>query len=115
MESRFRFAFYSNCWCVSKRKSFLSIFWNKLKRLLGFTYNNLDSIEEFFDLIENKAFYRRVRKFDDVERSSLNIRSVFDDYQEFKIVKDLILAKVVEEQTNRREATMSGCLIMGVC
>lgn len=93
---------------VSKRKSFLSIFWNKLKRLLGFTYNNLDSIEEFFDLIENKAFYRRVRKFDDVERSSLNIRSVFDDYQEFKIVKDLILAKVVEEQTNRREAEKEG-------
>ena len=93
---------------VSKRKSLLSIFWNKLKRLLGFTYNNLDSIEEFFDLIENKAFYKRVRKFDDVERSSLNIRSVFDDYQEFKIVKDLILAKVVEEQTNRREAEKAG-------
>lgn len=93
---------------ATKRMSALSRLWNKLKRLLGFSYNNMSSIEEFFNLIENKAFYKKINTFGEVERASLNIRSVFDDYQEFKIVKDLILNKVVSEQVKRRDAEKKG-------
>ena len=93
---------------ATKRMSVLSRLWNKLKRLLGFSYNNMSSIEEFFNLIENKAFYKKINTFGEVERASLNIRSVFDDYQEFKIVKDLILNKVVSEQVKRRDAEKKG-------
>jgi hypothetical protein len=95
---------------VTKRQSFLSRLWGKLKRLLGFSYNNMKSIEEFFNLIENKAFYRQVNGFEGVERSSTNIRTVFNDYAEFRIVKDLILEHVVKNQVERRKAEKDATL-----
>jgi hypothetical protein len=93
---------------VTKRKSLLSRLWEKLKRLLGFSYNHMNSIEEFFNLIENKTFYKSVRGFESVERSSVNVRAVFDNYDEFKIVKDIILEKVVRDQVERRKAEQNG-------
>ena len=85
----------------TKTPNIFEILWNKLKRLLGFTYNNLSSIENFFNLIDNKAFYFKQRETPLVERAAMNLRSEFNSYTEYHQAKTFILAAYSEIQRNR--------------
>jgi len=86
----------------TKKPTIFDIIWNKLKRLLGFTYNNIKSIEQFFNLVENKAFYYQKQDPTSVERAAINIRSKFDNFTEYKALKTFVLTAFSDIQESRR-------------
>ena len=91
---------------VKKKPSFFTRLWNKLKRLLGFTYNNMKSLDDFFNLIENNAFSKKL-SIPFVERNSLNIIPKFGSYENFSILENIILESFHSLDMQRREAINS--------
>lgn len=92
---------------AKKKPSFFTRLWNKIKRLLGFTYNNMKSLDEFFNLIENNAFSSKLRS-PLVERNSQNIRAKYGSYQNYAIIENILLSTFHELDTNRRKAAKKG-------
>lgn len=92
---------------VPKTKpSIFSIIWNKLRRLLGFTFNNLRSIEDFFSKIESGAFTKQLHKDPSIERASVGIRANFDSYTEYSTTKALILEVFANVESARKQGRM---------
>lgn len=88
---------------VSKKDTgFFTRIWNKLKRLLGFTYNNMKSLEEFFDLIEQGAFPHRNKESVIVERNALQFGKKFPNIDDFLIVEKALLESFINAQEARR-------------
>lgn len=72
---------------------------------MGFTFNNLGSIENFFNKIEAGAFKVKQREFAEIERSAINIRAKFDSLAQFKAVKNLLLSTFAQIETERKTGT----------
>ena len=88
---------------VSKKDTgFFTRLWNKLKRLLGFTYNNMKSLEQFFDLIEQGAFPYRNKESVIVERNALQFGKKFPNIDDFLIVEKALLESFINAQESRR-------------
>ena len=85
---------------VSEKPSVFKTLWQKLKRLLGFSSLNLNSIEDFFNSIEGGA-YANQNTIADIERSS-SVIDKFDTVDQYSTVKNFILQTFSELEKNRR-------------
>jgi hypothetical protein len=85
---------------VSEKPSVFKTLWQKLKRLLGFSSLNLNSIEDFFNSIEGGA-YANQNTVADIERSS-SVIDKFDTVDQYSTVKNFILQTFSELEKDRR-------------
>lgn len=86
---------------INKKPSVFEVFWQKLMRLLGFTFNNLSSLEKFFSSIEGGVYSQKVNS-GEVERSQINIAANFDNLAEYKFVKTALLSSFIEIEESRK-------------
>ena len=87
---------------INKKPNIFEVFWQKLSRLLGFTFNNLSSLEKFFSSIQGGVYNRKVG-VGEVERAQINIASNFDNLLEYKTVKAAILSTFVDLEGSRKQ------------
>jgi hypothetical protein len=87
---------------IDKKPNVFQVFWQKLMRLLGFTFNNLSSLEKFFSSIQGGVYNRKVNS-GEVERAQINIAANFDNLLEYKTVKAAILSTFVDLETSRKQ------------
>lgn len=85
---------------ADKKPNVFQVFWQKLLRLLGFTFNNLSSLEKFFGSIQGGVYNKKVN-FGNVERSQVNIAANFDNLDEYLYVKSTLLNSFIDIESSR--------------
>jgi len=87
---------------ITKKPNVFQVFWQKLLRLLGFTFNNLSSLEKFFSSIQGGVYNRKIQN-GQVERAQINIAANFDNLAEYKFVKAAIISNFTDIEFSRRD------------